>query len=87
MNPLVLQMVNHKLNTIKKDELIQLAKQYNFKVTETQAKKIITILRSETIDVTNMTQRERILAKIKQQVDANTEKQMNAMLKQYDHYL
>ena len=87
MNPLVLQMVNHKLNTIKKDELIQLAKQYNFKITETQAKKIISILRSETIDVANMAQRERILAKIKQQVDAKTEKQMNAMLKQYDHYL
>lgn len=87
MNALVLQMVNHKLNTIKKDELIQLAKQYNFKITETQAKKIISILRSETIDVTNMAQRERILAKIKQHVDAKTEKQMNEMLKQYDHYL
>ncbi|MFN7251241.1 MAG: DUF2624 family protein [Anaerobacillus sp.] len=87
MNPFILQMVNHKLNTIKKDELIQLAKQYQFKITENQAQKIIAILRSETIDVTNLAQRERILTKIKQQVDANTEKKMNEMLKQYDQYL
>jgi Ca2+-binding EF-hand superfamily protein len=87
MNPFILQMVNHKLNTIKKDELIQLAKQYQFKITENQAQKIIDILRSETIDVTNLAQRERILAKVKQQVDAKTEKKMNEMLKQYDQYL
>jgi mannitol-1-phosphate/altronate dehydrogenase len=87
MNPFILQMVNHKLNTIKKDELIQLAKQYQFKITENQAQKIIAILRSETIDVTNLAQRERILAKVKQQVDAKTEKKMNEMLKQYDQYL
>lgn len=87
MNPFIIQMVNHKLNTLKKDELINLAKQYNFKITDNQAQKIISILRSETIDVTNMAQRERILAKVKQQVDAKTEKQMNEMLKQYDQYL
>ncbi|MCT8139703.1 DUF2624 domain-containing protein [Anaerobacillus sp. CMMVII] len=87
MNPFILQMVNNKLNSIKKDELIHLAKQYQFKITEAQAKKIIAILRSETIDVSNLAQRERILAKIKQQVDAKTEKQMNEMLKQYDQFL
>jgi hypothetical protein len=87
MNPFIIQMVNHKLNTIKKEELIHLAKQYQFIITENQAKKIIAILRSETIDVTNLAQRERILAKIKQQVDAKTEKKMNEMLKQYDQYL
>ena len=87
MNPFILQMVNHKLNTIQKEELMQLATQYQFKITEPQAKKIIAILRSETIDVTNLPQRERILAKIRQQVDAKTEKQMNEMLKQYDKYL
>ena len=87
MNPFILQMVNHKLNTITKDELIQLAKQYQFKITENQARKIITILRSEVINVTNLKQRERILGKIKQQVDAQTERKMNEMLKQYDQYL
>ncbi|RXI99425.1 DUF2624 family protein [Anaerobacillus alkaliphilus] len=87
MNPFIIQMVNHKLNTIKKDELIQLARQYQFTITDNQAQKIIAILRSENIDVTNLGQRERILAKIKQQVDAKTEKQMNEMLKQYDKYL
>lgn len=87
MNPFILQMVNHKLNTITKDELIQLAKQYQFKITENQARKIITILRSEVINVTNLKQRERILGKIKQQVDTQTERKMNEMLKQYDQYL
>ncbi len=87
MNPFIIQMVNHKLNTIKKEELMQLAKQYHFTINDNQAEKIIAILRSETINVTNMQQRERILAKIKQQVDAKTEKQMNEMLKQYDKYL
>lgn len=87
MNPFIIQMVNHKLNTIKKDELLQLATQYNFDITENQAKKIIAILRTETIDVTNQTQRDRLLKKVKQQVDAKTAKQVNEMLKQYDQYL
>lgn len=87
MNPFILQMVNHKLNTIKKDELLQLAKQQKFNINEIQAKKIITILRSEIIDVTNQAQRERILAKLKQQVDSKTANQVNEMIKQYEQYL
>lgn len=87
MNPFILQMVNQKLNTITKEELIQYAKQYQFTITDTQAKKIISILRSETIDVSNQSQRERILAKVKQQIDSNTERQVNQMLKQYDQFL
>ncbi|OIJ16715.1 hypothetical protein BKP37_05655 [Anaerobacillus alkalilacustris] len=87
MNPFILQMVNHKLNTLTKEELIQYAKQYQFKISNAQATKIIAILRSERIDVTNKAQRERILAKVKQQIDAKTEKQVNEMLKQYDQYL
>ncbi|WNF37739.1 DUF2624 family protein [Bacillaceae bacterium IKA-2] len=87
MNPFILQMVNQKLNTIRKDELLKLAKQHQFKITETQAKKIISILRSEPIDVTNHAQREKILAKLKQQVDSKTAVQVNQLLKQYEQLL
>ncbi|OIJ16125.1 hypothetical protein BKP35_03875 [Anaerobacillus arseniciselenatis] len=87
MNPFIIQMVNHKLNTINKNELLQLAQQHQFNITENQAKSIITILRSETIDVTNQKQRDRLLAKLKRQVDAKTAKQVNEMLSQYDQYL
>lgn len=87
MNPFILQMVNQKLNTIKKDELLQLAKQHQFKITEHQAKKIIIVLRSETIDIKNQAQREKILAKLKQQVDSKTAIQVNQLLKQYEQLL
>ncbi|UTW69938.1 DUF2624 family protein [Anaerobacillus sp. HL2] len=50
MNPFILQMVFKELNTITKEELIQYAKQYQFSISNEQAAKIITILRSESID-------------------------------------
>ncbi len=87
MNPFIIQMVNHKLNTINKNELMQLAQQHQFNITENQAKNIIAILRSETIDVTNQKQRDRLLAKLKRQVNAQTAQQVNEMLSQYDQYL
>ncbi len=87
MNAFILQMLNHKINTIKKDELIQLANQNNINLTENQAKKIVAILRSEMIDIQNLAQRKRLLAKIKQQLNSKTERQMSELLKQYDHYL
>ena len=87
VNPFILQMVNQKLNTITKQELIQLAKQYQFVITDAQAAKIIAILRKEPIDVSNLAQRDRILQQVKQQVDAATQQKVNEMLKQYDQFL
>lgn len=64
MNPFLQQMINHKLNTLSAEELIALASQYNIQLTDSQAAKVVRILREEKIDVANAKQRERILKKI-----------------------
>lgn len=87
MNPLILQIVNNKLNTINEGELKSLAQQYQFSINDQQAKEIIRILRSETINVVDDKQRNRLLTKIKKQVDPQTARQFFKMLKQYEQYL
>ncbi len=47
MNAIMQQLVNHKVNSLTKDELLQLARQYQITLTTDQAQKVITILRSE----------------------------------------
>ncbi|MCD8500657.1 MAG: DUF2624 domain-containing protein [Bacillaceae bacterium] len=87
MNPLILQIVNNKLNTLSETELSNAAKQYGFSITSQQAKKIITILRSETINIADENQRTRILTNIRNEVDQETERKFFALLKQYEQYL
>lgn len=87
MNPLILQIVNNKLNTISEAELMNAAKQYGFAITGQQAKKIVHILRTETINIADEKQRNRILTKIRHEVDQETEQKFFKLLKQYEHYL
>ncbi|MBU8905690.1 DUF2624 domain-containing protein [Desertibacillus haloalkaliphilus] len=87
MNPVLQQMINAKLNSITKAELMQLSQQYQLPITERQAERIIQILRAEPIDILNEKQRERIINQIKTEIDQETAKKAEQLLQQFQHML
>ncbi|TLS39380.1 DUF2624 family protein [Pseudalkalibacillus caeni] len=80
MNMIQLQLVNYKLNNITPSELIQLSNQYGIKISQQEAKQIIAILRQETIDVSNVKQRKKILQKISKQVNPQLASKVNKLI-------
>ncbi|WP_246589277.1 DUF2624 family protein [Desertibacillus haloalkaliphilus] len=87
INPVLQQMINAKLNSITKAELMQLSQQYQLPITERQAERIIQILRAEPIDILNEKQRERIINQIKTEIDQETAKKAEQLLQQFQHML
>ncbi|BAB05106.1 DUF2624 domain-containing protein [Halalkalibacterium halodurans] len=87
MNPFMIQMVNQKLNSLTAPELLQLAKQYGIPLTGNQAKDVIAILRSESVDVGNEAQVKRLIERLQQETDPQLAQTINQLLTQFSHLL
>ena len=83
MNAFILQMVNQKVNNFTKDELLSLSRQHQMPINETQAAKVISILRSEKIDVGNVAQCERLVERLQTEVDSHVSGLIKQLLDQY----
>ncbi|GAE30699.1 DUF2624 domain-containing protein [Halalkalibacter hemicellulosilyticus] len=83
MNSIMQQLVNQKVNSITSPELVQLAKQYNVALSKSQADKVISILRSEHINVADQAQLERLLHRLQTEVDPYVTSVIQQLLKQF----
>lgn len=87
MNPFIIQMVNFKINQLTPEDLVQLSAQHQVPVTMQQAKKIIAVLKTETIDVSNKQQVERMIDKLQQLDDPYLSSVMSSLLNQFGHLI
>lgn len=87
MNPFIIQMINFKINQLTPEELVQLTVQHQVPVTMQQAKKIVDLLKTETIDVSNKQQIERMINKLQQLDDPYLSSVMSSLLNQFGHLL
>ncbi|MFJ7637227.1 DUF2624 family protein [Peribacillus sp. NPDC097264] len=65
-------MVNHKINQIRPDELLSLAKQHQISLTQKQASDITALLAGRNINIFDIRQRQNVLGQITQVAGANT---------------
>ena len=87
MNPFIIQMVNFKINQLTPQELVQLSQQHQVPVNLEQATQIIEILKTETIDISNKQQVERMIYKLQQLKDPYLSSVMSSLLNQFGHLL
>ncbi|WP_078428835.1 DUF2624 domain-containing protein [Alkalihalobacterium alkalinitrilicum] len=87
MNPFIQQMINHKINSLTKKELITLSHQHQMPINGGQASKVIQIIQSEPIDIGNRSQVERMIQRLQNEVDPHVSKLVNQLLNQYGHLL
>ncbi|WP_026674684.1 DUF2624 family protein [Alkalihalobacterium bogoriense] len=87
MNPVIVQMINLKVNSLSKEELLSLSQQHNLPITEKQAEQVLNVLRSETINITNKQQVERMIQRLRTEVDPHVSNVVKQLLDQYGHYL
>lgn len=83
MNPLIQQMVNQKINSLTKEDLLSLSVQYQMPINEKQAEKVINILRSEKINIADEQQCKRILYRLQTEVDPYVSSLITQLLVQY----
>lgn len=77
------QIVNHKINHITPQELVELAASQRIRISLSEARRVITILRTEKINITDEKQIKRILAKIQREVHPHVMKQVEQLLSTY----
>jgi ribosomal protein L22 len=87
MNAIMQQLINNKVNSLTTKELLDLASQNNINLSFTQAKKVISILRSEKIDIANKTQVERMIQRLQTEVDPYVSSVIQQLLHQFNQYL
>ncbi|TSB46738.1 DUF2624 family protein [Alkalicoccobacillus porphyridii] len=87
MNMFMQQIINQKINSITAVELIKQAEKNQIKLSESQAQKVVSILKTEKIDVGNAEQVERILAKLQTETDSHVAGTIQQLLQQYSHLL
>jgi hypothetical protein len=83
MNPIIAHFVNQKLNSISPKELVILAAQYQFPISQKEAEQIVGILRRQTIDITNMGQRKKIIATIAKEVSPEKANYIQYLIQTY----
>ncbi|NEU30705.1 DUF2624 domain-containing protein [bacterium LRH843] len=87
MNVIIQQLVNQKVNSLTADELMQLARQHQISLTPDQSRKVVSILRSEQINVANQAQVNHILYRLQTEVDSHVSAVIKQLLGQFSHYL
>jgi hypothetical protein len=83
MNPLMQQMINHKINHMRPNELYQLSQQYHLNLTMPQAEQITSILHRQRIDIGNEAQRKQILQQLATEVDPAIAKKIDILFQQF----
>ncbi|WP_307342928.1 DUF2624 domain-containing protein [Metabacillus malikii] len=77
------KIVNQKLNNISVDELLQYANQFNVTITREQAKKVVTLLNGQNINIFNPNERKHLLSQIAQVTTPNVAKQVNEIFNKF----
>ncbi|MFD6441689.1 DUF2624 family protein [Peribacillus sp. NPDC060186] len=72
-------MVNHKINNIRPDELLNLAKQHQVSLTQKQAQDISALLAGKNINIFNIRQRQNVLGQIANVAGASTAREIEAL--------
>jgi replication initiation and membrane attachment protein DnaB len=83
MNPIIVHFVNQKLNTISPNELISLAAQYQLPISQSESVQIVNILRRQTIDIKNLSQRKQIIATIAKEVSPEKANYIQYLIQTY----
>jgi hypothetical protein len=73
------KIINHKLNSITTEELMNYAKEYNIHLTNDQAKKIVKVMRGKRIDIFDTEQRKQLLLQIGKITNTDVAKQVNEL--------
>ncbi|WP_413380156.1 DUF2624 family protein [Alkalihalobacillus sp. 1P02AB] len=87
MNPIMQQLINHKVNSLSSTELLQLSQQYQIPLNEQQANQVIQIIRSEKINVANTEQIHRILNRLQTEIDPYVANVVQQLMQQFNQYL
>lgn len=87
MNVFIQQLINQKINSLTVAELIKQAEKNNISITNHQAEQVISILKTEKIDVGNAAQVERLIHKLQTETDSHVANTIEQLLQQYSHLL
>lgn len=83
MNPIIAHFVNQKLNSMGPKELITLAAQYQLPISKKEAEQIVGILRRQTIDINNLSQRRQIINTIAKEVSPEKANYIQYLIQTY----
>ena len=72
-------MVNHKINSIRPDELLSLAKQHKVALTQKQAQDITALLTGKNINIFDIRQRQNVLGQITKVAGASTAREIESL--------
>ncbi|MCM2677827.1 DUF2624 family protein [Alkalicoccobacillus plakortidis] len=87
MNVFIQQLINQKINSITAPELIKQAEKNQIQISSSQAQQVVSILKTEKIDVGNAEQVERLLQKLQTETDSHVASTIQYLLQQYSHLL
>ncbi|WP_059102562.1 DUF2624 domain-containing protein [Shouchella shacheensis] len=87
MNFIMQQLVNQKINSMTEPEFLQLARQHGYSLSPAQAKKVLSIIHSEKVDVGNRQQVDAIIHRLQTETDAHVAGIVQELLGQFEHLL
>jgi uncharacterized HAD superfamily protein len=73
------KIINHKINSITTEELMDYAKDYEIHLTFDHANKIVKVIRGKKIDIFNAEQRKQLLIQIAKITNADVAKKVNEL--------
>ncbi|MDP4083491.1 MAG: DUF2624 domain-containing protein [Bacillota bacterium] len=76
-------IINHKINTITADELLNYANQFHISVNRTQAKKIAEYLRGKQVNIFDPSERVVIIKEIAKVAGPQTAREVNKLFIQF----
>ncbi|MFB4211841.1 DUF2624 family protein [Shouchella sp. JSM 1781072] len=87
MNFIMQQLVNQKINSISKEEFMQLAEKQGYPLSSEQADSVLRILRQQTINVGNKKQVESIIYQLTKETDSYVSSTVSQLFQKYNHML
>ncbi|WP_088102493.1 DUF2624 family protein [Halalkalibacter urbisdiaboli] len=87
MNAIMQQLINQKVNSLTPQDLLDLASQHQIQLNQQQAEKVVSIIKSEKIDVANQDQIHHVLNRLQNEIDEHVSNVINQLLQQFSHYL
>jgi ribosomal protein L12E/L44/L45/RPP1/RPP2 len=77
------KIINQKLNNISVEELLQYAKQFNVTLGQAQAAEVVKAMHGQNINIFNMNERKKLLAKIASITSQQTAQQVNQIFQKF----
>jgi hypothetical protein len=82
LNPFLQKIVNLKVQNVTTNELLKYAQQYQVALSESDAKKIVVILKKNKVDIFDIQQRKRVINNIATEVNPTVAKSINKIIEQ-----